>query len=549
MTFTEAAVEVLRLSGKPLHYKKITEIAIEKNLLSHVGKTPETTMSSRLATMVKKDRGDAPIVKVKPGVFALRDSPEDAAEEEPTAVESEASEQAEVAQDEVQTSDDEATEPDASEEEPSFAAQDLPGAEVFPEEEDDDELILANLDDDTKEARRGRKRRPRRRRERDRDEPTRSAGESRSNREARRQPAAPANRAAAEGESVGRDLADAIEQALRGRGRSPKSLTQVAESLIGNGRLSGAPSDLAPTLAASVRGDTARRLASGQRPRFRAMNGAVALLEWDHPLEAVRAEQDAVRAAERQQESVRRAFIKRLRDFPDGALLELLATWLNAVGVHSLRAVRADAGDFSLAGVLRRGPEETPLAITIYRNGGSVTKDAVIALRGGLHQFDHARIGWLITLGPVRDGTLEEAGAEGATPCAVFDGDALALAMEQVGVGLHRASITLSTLDVDLLDALGGSARRSDSTDDANDGNGNKRRRSRRRGRRRGGRDAEIEEAAEPAESGDAAEAAESDGDAESEPPSVEDTSEPTEDTQKLAAEPSGEPPAETEQL
>ena len=80
MTFTEAAVEVLRSVGKPLHYKKITEIAIERNLLSHVGKTPETTMSSRLATMVKKDRGDAPITKVKPGVFALREFPEGAVE-------------------------------------------------------------------------------------------------------------------------------------------------------------------------------------------------------------------------------------------------------------------------------------------------------------------------------------------------------------------------------------------------------------------------------------------------------------------------------------
>ena len=30
MTFTEAAVEVLRLVGKPLHYKAITDIAIEK---------------------------------------------------------------------------------------------------------------------------------------------------------------------------------------------------------------------------------------------------------------------------------------------------------------------------------------------------------------------------------------------------------------------------------------------------------------------------------------------------------------------------------------
>src|SRR5262245_64814257 len=74
MTFTDAAVEVLRLVGRPLHYKKITELAIAGNLLSHVGKTPEVTMSSRLATLVKKDRGQSPIIKVKPGVFALRES-------------------------------------------------------------------------------------------------------------------------------------------------------------------------------------------------------------------------------------------------------------------------------------------------------------------------------------------------------------------------------------------------------------------------------------------------------------------------------------------
>ena len=30
MTFTEAAVEILKLVGRPLHYKKITELAIER---------------------------------------------------------------------------------------------------------------------------------------------------------------------------------------------------------------------------------------------------------------------------------------------------------------------------------------------------------------------------------------------------------------------------------------------------------------------------------------------------------------------------------------
>ena len=73
MTFTEAAAQVLRLVGKPLHYKEITDVAIEKNLLSHVGKSPEVTMGARLAAVVKKEDESTPLVRVKPGVFALRD--------------------------------------------------------------------------------------------------------------------------------------------------------------------------------------------------------------------------------------------------------------------------------------------------------------------------------------------------------------------------------------------------------------------------------------------------------------------------------------------
>src|SRR5690349_15927291 len=147
MTFTEAAVEVLRLVGKPLHYKKITEIAIERNLLSHVGKTPEVTMSSRLATMVKRDRGEVPIIKVKPGVFGLREFSEeqladlsgDTEELPEVEVENE-----EIKPEPVAASEGEAPAPKAAPE----PRKPLPGADVFPEEEDDDEPILGGPDDD-----------------------------------------------------------------------------------------------------------------------------------------------------------------------------------------------------------------------------------------------------------------------------------------------------------------------------------------------------------------------------------------------------------------
>ena len=71
MTFTEAAVEVLRRAGKPLHYKDIADVAVRENLLSHVGQDPEVTMGQRLAAMAKRD-DDRKVVAVAPeGTFAL----------------------------------------------------------------------------------------------------------------------------------------------------------------------------------------------------------------------------------------------------------------------------------------------------------------------------------------------------------------------------------------------------------------------------------------------------------------------------------------------
>src|SRR5438445_4653293 len=71
MTFTEAAVEVLRRAGKPLHYKDTAAGAVRENLLSHVGQDPEVTMGQRLAAMAKRD-DDRKVIAVAPeGTFAL----------------------------------------------------------------------------------------------------------------------------------------------------------------------------------------------------------------------------------------------------------------------------------------------------------------------------------------------------------------------------------------------------------------------------------------------------------------------------------------------
>ncbi|MFY3745829.1 HTH domain-containing protein [Anaeromyxobacter sp. Red801] len=71
MTFTEAAIEVLRREGKPLHFRKIAEIAIRENLLDHVGKIPEETLADQLAAHCRLPHSDRRMLPVQPGTFAL----------------------------------------------------------------------------------------------------------------------------------------------------------------------------------------------------------------------------------------------------------------------------------------------------------------------------------------------------------------------------------------------------------------------------------------------------------------------------------------------
>src|SRR5919206_2869242 len=75
MTFLEAALEILRRERKALHFKDITQRAMDRKLLTFVGRTPEVTMQTQLTAAVKKAPGN-PFVRVKPGTFGLLRYPE-----------------------------------------------------------------------------------------------------------------------------------------------------------------------------------------------------------------------------------------------------------------------------------------------------------------------------------------------------------------------------------------------------------------------------------------------------------------------------------------
>src|SRR5690606_30418453 len=144
------------------------------NLLSHVGKSPEVTMGARLAATLKKGGEENPLIRVKPGVFALREWDEEtikqglevkrsakkkANEEEAEAVEVEEIDVEEAGGSEPPPASEEEIEvaPPAPDEE-MRAESAASATEVFAEEADDDQPILKPADEEPSEGR-GRRRR------------------------------------------------------------------------------------------------------------------------------------------------------------------------------------------------------------------------------------------------------------------------------------------------------------------------------------------------------------------------------------------------------
>jgi hypothetical protein len=542
MTFIEAAAEVLRQAGKPLHYKEITELAIEKNLLSHVGKTPEVTMSHRLTAAIKKDDHDIPIVKVKPGIFALREWDEKKGRKAAATAPSEDAGDDSAASDanvEVNALEIEAAlqraqhspSRDADDDEHdgnSTGDRDTPvsgdealradlaasGAELFDDEEDDDQPILAPLSPQgptnapQQGAEGGRRRRRRRRRGRggqgdgatgatsgeprmagprvaDGSQPhvegsqqipmISADGENNDGFGSQRPVVRDRQQIMAGGQPTGielplgdgdelsgRELADAVAIVLStfDRNAGPVPARAVGEVLARRGRVPGEPLLVMAQVNASMRADNLRRLANGQRPRFRfASGGRVALTDWVLGGELPRLEQDVIAAVERYRDGSRRALLRRLQELPGHALIELVLLTLERVGMANIRAVRragSPGGEAHFAAVHKAGGDAIPTAIVVRKDGREIGRERVTDLRGALHHYGPASSGWLVTTGQILSGAREEAMAAPAPPVVLYDGLALCRLLEEFDVAVVKTRFAVAIPDLELLEALRG---------------------------------------------------------------------------------------------
>src|SRR5437870_572177 len=399
MTFTEAAVEVLRRAGKPLHYKEIADAALRENLLSHVGQDPEITMGQRLAAMAKRE-DDRKVVAVLPeGTFALLE----------WAVPQELQVEAVGRPMQPAETGEPLYRPREREPRAIHAQARRRLAELQAEHEEGSEEVEAERRRQD-QGRKGQRRFP--------------------------------------------PPAEVVFEALAQR-QTGAVLAELAADLLHRQLLSDALVRDLPSLVAALLEDNRRRTEAGRKPAFIVDGDRVTLVEFPPPTalpEETRVPHVGARplGAIQLGTEVRRAVIRALRrrvtELDTSAFENLCAALLDRMGMRDVRvAKRSKEGPLYLARQ-RRGVSDLRVAVKLVRGGREIGRADVQELRKDLAHYS-AQMGLVLAPGEAGRDARSEASAAGQAPVALYTGEALPEEMIACRVG-----VTLQTVEVPDLD-------------------------------------------------------------------------------------------------
>ncbi len=402
MTFTEAAVEVLRRAGKPLHFREIAELALKDNLLSHVGQDPEVTMGQRLAAMAKRE-DDRKVVAIAPdGTFAL---PEWGVPQE-LIVEPVVPDAAPA------DSEDPQYRPREREPRAIHAQARRRLAELQAEHEDGHEEVEA---------------------ERRRQDQARAKGQ-------RRYP----------------PPAEVVFEALAQR-QTGAPLPELAAELLKKQLLSeGLVHDL-PSLVAALLEDNRRRTEAGRKPAFIVDGERVTLVEFPPPsalpeLAEAKTPHTGARPmggaqlAMEGRRAVGRALRRRVAELDTAAFEALCASLLDKMGMRDVRvAKRSKEGPLYLARQ-RRGLSDLRVAVKLVRGAREIARGDVQELRKDLAHYS-AQMGLVLAPGEAARDARSEASAAGQAPVALYCGEALPDEMIALRVGVTVQTVEVPDMD------------------------------------------------------------------------------------------------------
>ncbi len=401
MTFTEAAVEVLRRAGKPLHYKEIAEAAVRENLLSHVGQDPETTMGHRLAAMARREE-ERRVVAIDPdGTFALTEwsvPAELVVEAEPPPVLGDEGEQ-------------------------PYRPREREPRPIHPQARRRMEAIAAGEEPGEERRERPERERPERERGAERKRPLVAA--------------------------------EAVFEWLAQR-QSGAPLAEVAADFSAKGLISEGLANNLPSLTAALLEDNRRRTEAGRKPAFIVDGERVTLVEFPSPAALTEVERSpqtplgrpaaaASLVAEGRRACVR-ALRSRLADLETAGFEHVCAALLEKMGMRDLRvAKRSKDGPLYLARQ-RWGVSDLRVAVKLVRGRREIGRADVTELRKDLAHYS-AQMAMLLAPGEAGREARADASAAAQAPVALFAGEALAEELVDLRVGVSVEVVEIADVD------------------------------------------------------------------------------------------------------
>ena len=460
MTFSEAAIEVLYRAERPLHYKKITEAAIQEELLSHVGRSPEQTMEERLKKEAKKKKS-APVESIRPGVFKLK-------EEYEKKLESDGRKRQPLGQKKKKKTNGKA----GSAKPESHGKSNKNGKSRRRRRRSRDKKSRGNKkkksrSNSKKKSRKNGKSR-RRKRSRSSNDKSRSnnkrRSKSKSNKRSKkkrskkssdRKPSKP-SRHLDEGPVRMDAIAEAAHTVLEDNDQRPMKIDDLADEIFDRKLVRFHTHDAPATVQSAMAGDNQLREKQGNRPMFIQYDrNRWGLTKWGLSETSVDREESILSLAEEIRQDAVETLGDALIDIKPEAVEHLALTLLERLGYQDIKvSKRSSEGDVFFTSDWRQGLADVRVCIQVVGDSEQLLSDDIVTdLRGTLHHYS-AQEGVIIHLGDIDEAAVQESREEKLAPITLLDRDTFVELLIKHGIGVRTYQAPITMVDTAFIDAL-----------------------------------------------------------------------------------------------
>ncbi len=478
MTFAEAAIEVLYRAGRPLHYKKITEAAIQEELLSHIGRTPETTMSERLDQEVKK-KNDSPVVNVRPGVFKLDEDYAKKLESEghkrlPLGQKKKKKKETKTNGAQAKSADRDSSSRDSRSDDSSKNGKSRRrrrrsrGSSKRQSKSNGRRSgrgsnRKSNRRSKSKSNRRSKSKSGRRSSRKSKNDRSRKRSSRKDNRKRRSSKKRSAQRKPSqkgrhlkEGPVRLNDIASAAHTVLEDNNNKPMKVADLAKEIFDRKLVKFHTHDATATVQAAMAGDNQIRKKKGNRPLFIQYDrNRWGLTEWGLSQVSIEREQSILSLSEEIRQDAVETLGEALVDIKPEAVEHLALTLLERLGYRDIKvSKRSSEGDVYFTSDWRQGLADVRVCIQVMGDADeNLSADVVTELRGTLHHYS-ASEGVIIHLGDIDDDAVEESREEKLAPITLIDRDTFVELLITHGIGVRTYQAPITMVDTAFIDAL-----------------------------------------------------------------------------------------------